>query len=449
MITLVRLGTLLATALAAEPAATPTLPTAGAPVAAAELPLLSLDEALAELDERSLALQLSRARSDEASAVARQAAAPLLPTLTASGSWTRNSDGAKIALGDLPFWPPTAPKPPEVVMQAETQLSGSATLRVPLVVPSGWWDLSAALDAARAAGATADAARAQVRTGFVQAAHLAAAAEEIVVASEHAVQSAAELERSATRRVAAGTSPPLDSLRAQTERVKRESDLAKARADLGRARLALGVLLGRPEPVRVGVPTASAEAAPDAAPLVERALDRRPELAAVRAQADAAAAQVDSAKARLAPQLSGSLSAFASDVPYVTGDRQGWRATLDLTWPLYDGGFRYGKRRQATAQLAAARATTEGTRLQVIQEVQDGARDVAVAVERLRLAEQQRKLAADAAASAKRSFEAGVASSLDVVDANDRLYQADVGLADARARLGIARAALSRATGEG
>ena len=58
-------------------------------------------------------------------------------------------------------------------------------------------------------------------------------------------------------------------------------------------------------------------------------------------------------------------------------------------------------------------------------------------------------LADDAAASAKRSFDAGVASSLDVLDANDRLYQADVGLADARARLGMARVALARPAGEG
>jgi outer membrane protein TolC len=433
MIAIVRLGALLAAALAAAPPPEP-------------IPL-SLEDALAQLDERSLALQQARARSDEASAVARQAMAPLLPSLVATGSWARNAGEARLDLATLLG----RPGAPEIILQPEAQLTVGGALRVPLVVPSGWWDLAAALDAARAAGATAEAARRQIRTGFEQAAHLAAAAEEVVLASERAVESATEHERSAARRVEVGTSPPLDHLRAQTERIRRESDLARARADLGRARLAMGVALGRSEPVRVALPAALpaavAAAAPDAAPLVERALERRPELAAARAQADAAAAQVDSARARLAPQLSGTLSAFASDVPYVTQERQGWRATLDLTWQLYDGGLRYGKRRQANAQLAAARASAEGARLQVIQEVQDGARDVAVATERLRLAEQQRKLAADAAASAKRSFEAGVASSLDVVDANDRLYQSDVGLADGRARLGVARAALSRAVG--
>jgi outer membrane protein TolC len=72
---------------------------------------------------------------------------------------------------------------------------------------------------------------------------------------------------------------------------------------------------------------------------------------------------------------------------------------------------------------------------------------VAVAAERLRLAESQRRLAADAAGSARRSFEAGVASSLDVLDAEDRLYAAEIALAGARARLGLAWAALDRAAG--
>jgi outer membrane protein TolC len=82
-----------------------------------------------------------------------------------------------------------------------------------------------------------------------------------------------------------------------------------------------------------------------------------------------------------------------------------------------------------------------------VQEVLDARRDVGVARERLRLADTQRQLASDAAASARRSFEAGVASSLDVIDANDRLYLADTGRADARARLAGTRLALSRALG--
>jgi outer membrane protein TolC len=72
-----------------------------------------------------------------------------------------------------------------------------------------------------------------------------------------------------------------------------------------------------------------------------------------------------------------------------------------------------------------------------------------VALERLRLAVEQRRLADQAAGTAQRGYEAGVASSLDVVDADDRLYLADLGLAEARARLATARVALARALGRG
>jgi outer membrane protein TolC len=97
--------------------------------------------------------------------------------------------------------------------------------------------------------------------------------------------------------------------------------------------------------------------------------------------------------------------------------------------------------------LSTARAAADAQRLGILQEVQDARRDIAVAEERLRLAEQQRDFATAAAASAKRIFEAGVANSLEVLDANDKLYLADVALADAHARLGMAVVTQDKALG--
>jgi outer membrane protein TolC len=262
------------------------------------------------------------------------------------------------------------------------------------------------------------------------------------------VTTAAEHAKSADRRMKAGTSPPLDSLRAQAELVRRESDLVRARADLSRAQLALGILLGRAEQIHVTAPPAPGPImATASANVVDDALARRPEMAAQRAQVDAARAQLRSAWARFAPQLFATGSIFASDTPYVTGKKDGWRVVLELSWPLYDGGLRYGKREQALASIAETSAGASAQRLTVIQQIEDASRDVSVARERLRLAEAQQKLAADAAASAQRSFDAGVASSLDTLDANDRLYQAEVGLADGRARLAQAVLSLDQALG--
>ena len=190
--------------------------------------------------------------------------------------------------------------------------------------------------------------------------------------------------------------------------------------------------------------------APEPGTLGAAALAARPELAAQRAQVDAARAQVRSAWARLAPQLSASGAIFAADVPYPTGEKDGWRASVDLVWPLYDGGTRYGKRREGEARLAIAEAGEEAQRLAVLQEVADSARDVDVARERLRLAEAQRRprlgrRRAPRDAASRR----GSPRRLDVIDANDRLYLADVGLADARARAAQASVALDRAVGRG
>jgi outer membrane protein TolC len=426
----------------ATQASTPTLTA----TASAEGPTLSLTDALAELDRQNLTMAQARARADEAGGVSRQAASALLPTLSAAGSYLRNSDQVRVSLAGFLGLPANA-GPNAILIQPLDALSATGTLRVPLLVPSAWFDLAQARDAARAADASAVATRAQVRTSFTQGAYTAAAAEDIVDASERAVQSAAELSRSADRQVAAGTAAPLDSLRAKTEQVRRESDLAAARANLGRARLALGVLLGREGPVRIALPVAADAPEGPVDALEQEGLAHRPELDAARAQRDAADEGVRSAWARLAPQLSATGSAFTQNVPLPTGKEQGWRASVDLSWPLYDGGFRYGKRRQAEAQRAQADASAEAQRLQVLQEVQDAVRDLDVARERLRLAETQRQLASDAAASARRSFEAGILSSLDVIDANDRLYTSDINLADARARLGQSRVALERAVG--
>jgi outer membrane protein TolC len=429
----------------APPATTPSAaPPAGLP--AAPYRELTLDEALATLDRQNLTLAQVRSRADQARAVVRETASALLPTLTASGSYVRNSDSAAVNTPPIPGLPPM-----HVIIQPLQSFSGTGTARLPIIVPQAWYDLTASRQGARAAGETEVASRRQVRAGFIQSANNALAVEEAVVASENAIANAAELVRSAERRIAAGTAAPLDALKARTELVRRESDLTETRSRLDRARLGLGVLLGRAEGIRVTVPPPPSVEQP-VPPEEERAaeaLANRPEVRAQAAQVGAAEASVKSAWARLAPTLSASASAFAADVPYPTGQKEGWRVSVDLTWSLYDGGFRYGKRREAEAALAGAHAADEAQRLSVTQEAVDAGRDLEVARERFRLAESERGLASDTAASAKRSFDAGIASSLDVIDANDRLFQADIGLATARANLASSRVALTFALGRG
>lgn len=428
---------------------------AASPVAADDLRTLSLDQALGELDAKNFALAEAKSRVAQARALVGSASSPLLPQVVSAGGYARNSDEAKIGLGNLFQAIGQAPPPGfpgTLYIQPIGAWTVSGSVKVPLLVPNAWADRAAAQRGTEAAVATAATIRLQLRAVMVQSAWAAFAAEEIVAASERAAETAEEHRQTSARMVAAGEAAALSVLKADTELVKRQSDLVRARAELERARLALGVLLGRSEPVRVlpgASPSADAPAGHEAlvAALVAEALGQRPELQADAARIRVADTETLSARLRLLPQLSGTATAFASDMPYPTGKKDGWRLTLDATWPLFDGGYRDSKRAQAEAESEGAGAAAAGQRLAIAQEVADALRDVGVAAERLRLAERQCAFAAEAAASAKRTFEAGVAGSLEVLDANDRLYQADVALADARGRLGVAHAGLSKALG--
>ncbi|BDG10551.1 TolC family protein [Anaeromyxobacter paludicola] len=429
------------------------LPALLALLAAAEPPALPLEEALRSLEAGNLTLAQARDRAREVEAARGLARAPLLPALTASGSYVRNSDAAEVPIGEL--FARTLPAgaalpaglPARLVIQPGEAWSAAAALRVPLAAPSQWAELSAASAQARASAAGAETARQELRTALVATGWSADASEQVALAAERALATARTHAESARRARAAGTGTPLAVLQAETEAVRRESELTRARAEVERLRLALGVLLGREGPVRIAMGEPPAGAGPDRAALREEALGRRPEVRAARATAEAARAGVTAARLRWLPTLSASGTAFASDVAYPTGKKDGWRASLDLSWALFDGGAREASSARARAAAEEAEAAERQAALEVAQQVADAARDREVARERLALAERERALAQETLATAERAFAGGAASALDLLDASDRLYQADAGLAQARARLGAAGAALDRAVG--
>lgn len=410
-------------------------------------PALSLTAALAELEAKNPGLTAAQAHVREADARISEARSALFPSLVATGSYVRNNAEVAVRLGSFLSQIPGAPNISDLVIQPLDAWTATGVLSVPILVPTAFYDIDAAKAGQKATEASTDVATRELRTNFVKIAYQAEALREVVSASERAVQLAAEQAASAERRVKSGTAAPLDVLRAKAEQVKRESDLARARADVERAQLALGILLGRKTPVAIVVP----ELTPDTPMATARSKSgaRRPELDVLQARADAARSQMSSARARHLPRLHALGSIFVSDEPYPTGDHSGWRVGVELTLPLYDGGYRYGRRREAEAELQGIQAELSERKLAIHQEVSDAKREIEVAKERQRLAHARKELAADAAASAKRSYDAGISTTLDVLDANDKLYQADVAMAQAKAQLAESRIELERALGTG
>jgi len=413
---------------------------------------LDLDQAVTRFREESPTMAILAGRVAEAQATVKLATAATLPVLAAQGGYTRNSDQAVISIGtilqniadSLPAQITLDPSllPPDFIMQPQDQFTAGASLQVPLIQPQAWADVGAAKAGRDAVEATAESRRLQAESGLVKACWLAQAAQEKVDVTARGVTTAKAHEASTRRRLDAGIGTQLDVLQAQVELARRKSDQVSAVADLDKARGAIGALLGIQGPVDVKLPALDADPAPE-----EGVPDDHPDLVAAHAAWQATQRQVASAWWRQAPTLSGSATVFGSDVQYVTGKKDGWKLSLNLTWVLFDGGARYGLLDKARAQRVQAEAQEQQARLNLDRDARDAERSLQAARELLALAQEGSKTAAEAEATATRLYDAGLLNSLDLIDAQQRHIEADLGLAGVHAQLAAARSDLAVAHG--
>jgi outer membrane protein TolC len=429
---------------------------------------LTLAQALAEAERASPDLAAARARLDQARAQVAKARAAHLPLLRAAGTYTRNSEAAQLQLpvgfavrdlgvptsspGGLPGQPTTlAAVPSELVsapIQVRDQLGAQLDVSQAILAPQVWYTIEAAGAGARAAGATLETARRELRFGVAQAYYAAAAAEQHVAVQERQVAVARAHEHDAATQVAAGVQPRIAQLRASMETVRAEQDLVRAQGVREATWSALAALLGRAESSEFVLEPPPAPALPaEASTLEDEAVRRRPEIAAFSAAADAAAASRRAATARYFPALGAFGQARWANVAGFTGKEEGWAAGLALTWTLFDGGAREADRRDAGARLAEAEAGRASAATRARDEVRRARIELQAARANLAKAEQQLAIARESQRVVEVSFKAGQASSLEATDANEALTTAELGAVNERLAADLSALRLLRAAG--
>jgi cobalt-zinc-cadmium efflux system outer membrane protein len=184
-------------------------------------------------------------------------------------------------------------------------------------------------------------------------------------------------------RAAAGANPVYDRVRLDLERSSMGARMAQAGTDLSGASAELSRAIGGPQADAYLAADALAEPSalpPDAAALVRRALERRPEIAATRLQVDAAEARVTAARKRYLPEpeLGVGYSRWAA-LPGLPASSNGGALMVQasLPLPIFDRGQGTVDRQVELGRVARARRL----------EVQKGvAREVKFAFDRLQLA---------------------------------------------------------------
>jgi NodT family efflux transporter outer membrane factor (OMF) lipoprotein len=164
---------------------------------------------------------------------------------------------------------------------------------------------------------------------------------------------------------------------------------------------------------------------------------RRPDILAAEAQLHVASAAIGVATANLYPKLdlTGALAQQALTPGFLFNSVAGaWNIAASLTQPLFDGGQLSAQRRAAIDNYQAALAIYRQTILAAFGDVADRLQALANDAELVRAQMQAAETAAQSLDLARRSFQAGNSSILDVTDAERHNAQALLGLTRARAQ---------------
>lgn len=164
---------------------------------------------------------------------------------------------------------------------------------------------------------------------------------------------------------------------------------------------------------------------------------RRPDILAAEAQLHMASAAIGVATANLYPQvnLSAALVLEAlTPASLAKGVIDSWNGAANLTQPLFDGGKLDAQRRAALDAYQVSLAEYKTVVLAAFREVADALQALANDAERVDAETEAARTAADSLDLARRSFEAGNSGVLDVIDAERRSAQAQLGLSRARAQ---------------
>jgi outer membrane protein len=286
------------------------------------------------------------------------------------------------------------------------------------------------------------------------------AAQEMVKASETSLQQAVTVRTSAERKLDTGLATRPEFLLAKRVEAKAIYDLENSKVLVTDAEAQLALTLGVSATCPVVVDTAGnitlpAELEEGVDALVDLAISTRPDLGAYLAKVRAQDAAVETARAQFMPEIS-FIGQFGGDFwDYtigVTSERvktiePNYEVFLTFEWDLFVGFERENAVRSAVASREIASAELEQAGLGAISEVWKSYYRVRAARKRFRYAESLLAASSDAYAATYESYQRGLSTIVELLDADRDLASGRYILVQSRAKLLIETATLAYAAG--
>ena len=264
-----------------------------------------------------------------------------------------------------------------------------------------------------------------------------------------ALDSAKEVERTTQARLDAGKVPVAFILRAKADTAKAEQELAKAQADSEStsAKVWEAAGHGQGEENSLGDWDLKADAPKDLKTAISIAWDKRPEVAVLMFQMNAAHSRQSAiAKSKL-PELNFMAMNDLMGAPGIRGSNSS-KAGLVLSFPLGDGGQRNAESKEQKAMIARLEAEEKALRNRISSEVAQAWSEWK-AVEPIKLAAQAEFAASDEGYRvAVIRFEEGKSILAELTDYRSQLTHARLSVAEADAYERNAWSKLARALGQ-
>lgn len=297
----------------------------------------------------------------------------------------------------------------------------------------------------------------QVKAATMSAYYQALQAKNQIKVAQDSVNTLTEHLKNVNAQYTVGTVAKSDVLGTQVQMANAEQNLINANNSYDVAIASLNNVMGLPTDTELNL-TDSLDYNVYEIPLDEctaYARSNRPDVLMADYQVAIAEAGVQQAKAGYMPKVSAQASkSWAGDSPFGSdetdkryGQNNNWTAGVVLSWDIWDNNVTQSKVNQSKAAVAKAEAAAENTR-------QSGDLEVRTAYLNLKAAEKSintTQVAVDKAQEdykiAQVRYAAGVGTNLDVMDAEEKLAQAQTNYYTALYNYNSSKAALDKAMG--
>lgn len=322
-------------------------------------------------------------------------------------------------------------------------------VRAPVIDVAGWASVNAATSLRTAAAADYQQTRETVVLAVGNLYLQALADQARLAAADAQVATAEALARSAGDQHQAGLVPKIDLVRqtvalqgARAQQIAAANTLAVRKLQLARA-------IGLPADQPIELTSASALApvtAPDLESAVAEAVTHRHDLAAARARVDAAQATERAAQAHYLPTLD--VDANVGQLGQtVRGAEKTYTLAANVHIPIFAGGKTRADTAKASGELRQREAELADLEEGVRYEVQAALLTLQSAAAGAEVAKEAVDLSRDQLTQAEDRFRAGVANSIEVVQAQETVAKATEQYINSLYAHAIAKASLARAMG--